>query len=109
MAKKHFDAYYNQVYAQLTSLNKVFDEMSKEVNEGMVAPERLEQLVDTIEPIRLNYQTLSYIKYLLDMPNKKSKKPKYKQVNDKLLKIAGSRDGEKLLKKNADILNSLNK
>ena len=109
MSKKDFDAYYNKVYAQLNSLNDVFDDLSKEVSEGMVVPERLEELSKTIEPIKNNYQTLSYIKYLLDKPNKTSKVPKYKAANKKLLKIADSKNGEKLLNSNQEIINNLKK
>ena len=107
MAKRDFDDYYNKVYAQFHSLQQAFDEMSKEVNSGMVEPERLKQLELTITPIKDSYHTLSYIKYLLDKPAKKQKLPRYKQMNKKLLDVCKGYKDTDVLKRNSDILNSL--
>lgn len=107
MSKKDFDDYYNKIYSQFHSLNEVFEDLSKEVASGMVEPERQEQLMKTIEPIKNSYQTLSYIKYLLDKPSRKSKEPRYKQQNKKLLKICENHKGEDILKNNSKILDTL--
>ena len=66
MARRDFDAYYNKIASQLFELDRVFKDLSQEADAGMVEPERLEQVKKTIEPIKNSYQTLSYIKYLLD-------------------------------------------
>jgi hypothetical protein len=107
MARKHFDDYYNKIYMQFYSLQEVFDDLSKEVAEGMVEPERLTELEKTILPVKNNYQTLSYIKYLLDMPTRKEKEAMHKRMNKKLLKISEGRHGEDILKENKDVLESL--
>lgn len=107
MAKRDFDDYYNKVYAQFHSLQEAFNEMNEEVNNGMVEPERLEQLKLTIAPIKESYQTLSYIKYLIDKPAKKRKLPRYKQMNKKLLDLADGHKDSDVLKRNSEILQSL--
>lgn len=107
MARKHFEEYYNQVCNQFFSLEDAFKEMSEEVQNNMVEPERLKQLQKTIEPIKNNYQTLSYIKYLLDKPTKKSKHAKYDKQSKKLISKCGDKTGDKLLKKNSSIISSL--
>ena len=107
LSRKHFDDYYNKICSQFFSLNKVFDDLSKEVAEGMVEPERLEQLKVTIQPIKDSYQTLSYIKYLLDQPQKRRKQPRYKDMNKKLLKISEGHQAEDVLNNNKQILDSL--
>lgn len=107
MSRKHFDDYYNKICSQFFSLNEVFDDLSKEVAEGMVEPERLEQLKVTIQPIKDSYQTLSYIKYLLDKPQRSHKQPRYKNVNKKLLEISEGHQAEDVLKNNKQILDSL--
>ena len=109
MARKHFDEYYNKICAQFFSLNEVFEDLSKEVAQGMVEPERLKQLETTITPIKNSYQTLSYIKYLLDKPTRKEKEPRYKKMNKKLLKISEGYQSSDILNKNEDILNELKK
>lgn len=107
MARKHFDEYYNKICSQFFSLKEVFDDLSQEVANGMVEPERMEQLEKTIQPIRNNYQTLSYIKYLLDMPTRKEKEAIHKKMNKKLLQISEGRHEEDIIRENSDILNGL--
>ena len=107
MSRKDFDEYYNKIYSQFYSLNEVFEDLSKEVAEGMVEPERQKQLELTIQPIRDSYQTLRYIKYLLDKPAKKSKEPRYKSMNRKLLEATKGYHDEDFINKNDEILKSL--
>lgn len=109
MARKHFDDYYNKICSQFFSLNEVFDELSKEVASGMVEPERLTQLEATIAPIKNSYQTLSYIKYLLDQPVRKEKEPRYRKMNKKLLQISEGHQASDVLGKNKKILDDLKK
>ena len=107
MARKHFDEYYNKIYAQVKALNMALEEMSKEVSEGMIEPERLDQLKKTVEPVWNSYQTLSYIKYLLDKPARKSKEGRYVGMNKQLLANAGDRTGNNIISSNNKILSSL--
>lgn len=107
MARKDFDDYYNKVCKQFHSLKVVFDDLSKEVAEGMVEPERRKQLEATIEPIKNSYQTLSYIKYLLDKPNRKEKEARYKRMNKKLLEISEGHTQQEVLKQNQYILDNI--
>lgn len=109
MARKDFDKYYNQVCGQFFALNEVFDELSREVAQGMVEPERQKQLELTIAPIRNSYQTLSYIKYLLDKPTRKEKEPRYKRMNKKLLEISKGKHSSDILSENEKILKDLKK
>lgn len=109
MARKDFDKYYNQVCSQFFALNEVFDDLSREVAQGMVEPERQNQLELTIAPIKNSYQTLSYIKYLLDKPTRKEKEPRYKRMNKKLLKISEGHQASDILGTNQKILNDLKK
>ena len=107
MSRKHFDDYYNKICAQFFSLNTVFDDISKEVAEGMVEPERLEQLKVTIQPIKDSYQTLSYIKYLLDQPQRVRKQARYKKMNKKLLEVSEGHQANDIIDNNKNILETL--
>lgn len=109
MAKKDFEDYYKKVYSQFYSLQQVFDDLTEEIAKGMVEPERKEQLEKTIEPIKNSFQTLSYIKYLLDKPARKHKEPRYKRANKKLLELSQGKHANDILKNNQDIINSLHK
>ena len=109
MARKDFDKYYNQICIQFFALNAVFEDLSKEVASGMVEPERQKQLEMTIAPIKNSYQTLSYIKYLLDKPTRKEKEPRYKRMNKKLLQISEGQHSSQVLNNNQKILDGLKK
>ena len=58
-----------------------------------------------IEPLKNNYMTLSYVKYLLDIPTKRSKKEKYKRQNKKVL--ANSKTDIEVRKENNQVIKSL--
>lgn len=107
MARRDFDNYYNQICNQYFELQQVLEDLSKEVSEGMIEPERIEQLKQTIVPVENNYRTLGYIKYLLDKPTRKQKEARYKNMSKKLLKQCEGRTREDLVKENNDIIKSL--
>lgn len=107
MARKDFDQYYNQICNQYFELQKVMKDLSEEVSNGMIEPERIEQLKQTIVPVENNYRTLGYIKYLLDKPTRKSKHAKYKQRNKKLLEQCEGRTQEDLVKENNEVISHL--
>lgn len=107
MARRDFDNYYNQICSQYFELQQVLEDLSKEVSEGMIEPERIEQLKQTIVPVENNYRTLGYIKYLLDKPTRKRKELRYKNMNKKLLKQSEGRTQKDLVKENSDIIKGL--
>ncbi len=107
MARKDFDEYYNKISSQLFELDKVFKELAAEADAGMVEPERLEQVKITIEPIKTSYHTLSYIKYLLDKPNRKSKQDRYDKQNRKILDSTKGYHSKDYIDKNSHILRGL--
>jgi len=51
--------------------------MEEEASKGLLDPDKLIQMKSYIEPIKINYQRISYIMYLLNKPVKKSKEKKY--------------------------------
>lgn len=107
MARRDFDSYYNKIASQLFELDKVFKELAAEADAGMVEPERLEQVKKTIEPIKNSYQTLSYIKYLLDMPARRSKRSRFAKQNKKLLNASKGSQSKDIIGKNNQILRGL--
>ncbi len=107
MARKHFDEYYNKVCSQLFQLQETFNDMAKEVDSKMIEPERLEQVKKTIQPVKDSYTTLSYIKYLLDMPNRKHKQPRYKAQNKKVLDKTRGYHREDVEKRNDDLIRGI--
>ena len=107
MARRDFDEYYNKISSQLFELDRVFKDLSAEADAGMVEPERIEQLKITIEPIKTSYQTLSYIKYLLDKPTRKRKMTRYNGQSKKLLRDSKGHQSKDYIGRNEKILEEI--
>ena len=105
--KKDFDVYYKQICNQYFELQEVMKDLSNDFEKGMVDPEQIKQLKKTIQPVENNYRTLSYIKYLLDKPAKKSKQCRYKKSNRKLLSVCKGKTKEDLIKENENVIAEL--
>lgn len=87
MAKKHFDAYFNEVCQQYADMNEAIRDMEKEFNNGLISPEKIDELKKVIEPLKNNYMTLSYVAFLLNKPTRKEKHKKYEKQNKRLLEM----------------------
>lgn len=107
MARKHFDDYYNKVYKQYVELQAVLADMSAEVDAGMLPPERVEQIKQTILPVKNSFESLSYIKYLLDKPTRKSKHTQYDRRSHKVLKQCGNHLGDDVIANNGAVISAL--
>lgn len=104
MAKRDFEEYFAKITAQYQGLSQVYEDLCKDANEGMVEQGRVEQIKETLKPVTDSYNHLSYVKYLLDRPNKKSKKKRYDRANKKKLDKCGNMHGECVLKRNDEVV-----
>lgn len=92
MSKKDVDKYFNKICDDYHELIETLHEMEDAVSKGLLDPDRLEQLKLTIEPMKINWQRISYIMYLLNKPTKKSKYERYANQNKKLIQDNSSLD-----------------
>ena len=108
MSKKDFDEYYSQVCEQYEELNGQIKEFEKVVQDGLVEPERLENMKKVFQPIMESYQMISWVAYLLNKPNRKEK---HKNYSDMLMKKEKSLDKkyskEGIISTNKDALSEL--
>lgn len=86
MSVKHIKEYYNTVCDQYHDFLEELRDFETLCNEGLVAPEVIEQAKRTIEPLKDNWQKLNYIIFLLNMPNNKNKQNRYANQNKHLTK-----------------------
>ena len=107
MARKHFNIYYDQICEQYEGLKQALEDMSKEAAEGMIEPERVEQLKQTIAPIHDSYKTLTYIKYLLDKPARTRKEARYNSAMKKTLAACQGRTQKEIIEENQRILDTM--
>lgn len=85
MCKKAVDNYYNEITAQYKEMLDDIKDIEKDVMEGLVAPELLDQLKQNIAPIKQNWERWSYMMFLLNQPTRSSKIPAYRNRNKKFL------------------------
>ena len=107
MSKRDFDKYYDNISAQYAELQEVLADLSEEVSNDMIEPERIEQLKLTIKPVENSYRTLSYIKYLLDKPKRASKQSRYSNRSKNLLLASAGHTQEEIEKENKSIIDNL--
>lgn len=105
--KRDFDEYYNKICEQYFQLQEVLKDISNDISNNIVDPNRIEQVKQTILPVENSYRTLSYIKYLLDKPARKSKLKRYNKKSKKLLDISKGHQSTDIINKNADIISNV--
>ena len=110
MAVKHIVEYYNQVCDQYLLLQEELKDFQKEVENGLVEPERIETLKQVIEPVKNNYMTLSWIMYLLNQPQRDSKERAYqKRMKTFTEKLDKKFSKEGILLENEETISSIGK
>lgn len=107
MSRKHFEEYLSVITKQYRDLQETLSEMSVEADKGMIEPERIEQLKVTIAPVKNSFDTLLYIKYLLDKPTRKSKHQKYDKANKKVIQVTSNVSKNKVLERNNEVIATL--
>lgn len=105
MAKKDFDIYYNKIYSQYHEMFDAIKEFEQDCENNIITQEQLDTYKQTVEGIKNSYMTLSYVKYLLNMPVRKQKQSRYKTQNSKLLMEA--KLGDEVIQENNSRLDTI--
>lgn len=85
MSKKHVEEYFKIVSDQYHEMLETLKELESDYATHIIEPERIDKIKATLNPIKDNYLRISYIIYLLNMPNKSKKIKKYIKQNNKQL------------------------
>ena len=85
MSVKDVQNYYKEISKQYYDMLDEIKDFEQEAMNGMFEPERLDAIKQTIEPLKANYQRISYIIFLLNKPTRKEKEKSYIKRNKKLL------------------------
>lgn len=90
MSVKHVKNYYDTVVQDYMEMREVLKEMEHMMSENSAteASQNIDAIKANVEKLKENYMRISYIIYLLNMPNKKEKKRKYiREKENELNKI----------------------
>lgn len=81
MSKKDVDNYFSKVCQDYKELVDTLHEIEDAVNQGLLHPDKLEQIKSLVKVSKLNWERISYIMYLLNKPTKKKKYNRYNSQN----------------------------
>lgn len=109
MSKKDFDEYYNKICNDYSEMFETLRDMEEASMSGLVSPEQLDEIKKLIIPLKDNYMTVSWIKFLLNKPTRQKKVNRYESSNKKFIStLAITKNPKSILDKNRDILDKLN-
>ena len=94
MAAKDVKEYYFKLIAQKAELEADLADFEEALKNGFITEEQMQAAKDELIPYQINLDRLTYIMYLLELPNRKTKKAKFAKQNKKIL--------DELERRNAD-------
>ena len=85
MAIRDVKDYYFKMLGQYMEMKADLADFEQALKEGFITEDQMQAAVDEVNRVQQNYERLSYIMYLLNLPNRKSKQAKYNTMNSALL------------------------
>ena len=85
MAVKDVKEYYFKLIAQKAELEADLADFEEALKNGFITEEQMQAAKDELIPYQINLDRLTYIMYLLELPNRKAKKAKFAKQNKKIL------------------------
>lgn len=106
MAIKDVRTYFYTILAQYLEEKQNLADFEEALKNGFITEEQMQEALDTVAGLENNYHRLVYIMYLLDMPNRDSKKAGYakqhKVILEELKRLGADIDSVK--EENSDAL-----
>ena len=111
MAVKDVKEYYFKLIAQKAELEADLADFEEALKNGFITEEQMQAAKDELVPYQINLDRLTYIMYLLELPNKKTKKAKFANQNKKILDELGKRnaDEQSVIAENKSALDAFRK
>ena len=111
MAVKDVKEYYFKLIAQKAELEADLADFEEALKNGFITEEQMQAAKDELVPYQINLDRLTYIMYLLELPNRKAKKAKFAKQNKKILDELGKRnaDEQSVLYENKSALDAFRK
>ena len=85
MAVKDVKEYDFKLIAQKAELEADLADFEEALKNGFITEEQMQAAKDELIPYQINLDRLTYIVYLLELPNRKTKKAKFAKQNKKII------------------------
>lgn len=106
MAIKDVKTYFYNMLAQYIEEKQNLADFEAALKEGYITEDQMQEALENVANLEANYHRLAYIMYLLDMPNRASKKANYvkqhKTILEELQRLGADIDSIK--EENSDAL-----
>ena len=111
MAVKDVKEYYFKLSAQKAELEADLADFEDALKNGFITEEQMQAAKDELIPYQINLDRLTYIMYLLELPNRKTKKAKFANQNKKVLNELEKRkaDEQSVISENKSALDAFRK
>lgn len=106
MAIKDVRNYFYTMLSQYLEEKQNLLAFEEALKEGHITEEQMQEAMDIVSNLEINYHRLVYIMYLLDMPNRKDKKANYVKQHKVILETLKNlgADIESIKQENSDAL-----
>jgi hypothetical protein len=85
MAIKDVRHYFYTMLMQYLEEKQNLTDFEEALKEGLITEDQMQEAMENVVNLETNYHRLAYIMYLLDMPNKSSKKAGYVKQHKTIL------------------------
>ena len=111
MAARDVKEYYFKLIAQKAELEADLADFEEALKNGFITEEQMQAAKDELIPYQINLDRITYIIYLLELPNRKAKKAKLVKQNKKILDELGKRnaDEQSVIAENKSALDAFRK
>ena len=111
IAVKDVKEYYFKLIAQKAELEADLADFEEALKNGFITEEQMQAAKDELIPYQINLDRLTYIMYLLELPNRKAKKAKFAKQNKKILNELEKRkaDERSVISENKSALDAFRK
>ena len=111
MAARDVKEYYFKLIAQKAELEADLADFEEALKNGFITEEQMQAAKDELIPYQINLDRITYIIYLLELPNRKAKKAKFAKQNKKILNELEKRkaDEQSVISENKSALDAFRK
>ena len=112
--KRDFERYFVEVQKDYNRMLKTLEKVNEEISKGQVSDEQRRSFEQWFNQVKVNYDRVSYMRYLLHLPPKFIQKLQQRNVNSKMMKELKkyqeeNADKDSVLKENKEALDSIDK
>lgn len=112
--KRDFERYFVEVQKDYNRMLKALEKVNEEISKGQVSDEQRQLFEQWFNQVKVNYDRVSYMRYLLHLPPKFIQKIQQRNVNSKMMKELKkyqeeNADKDSVLNENKEALDNIDK